>query len=146
MRLSERWIPLFAAVVGVLGGMGGAFIGGWVTNRGQDERLKNERAAARWDSRQATYANYLQAADELLLKGQIDKDPNATIRISDAEAKASIAAAVAAEAAVEIIADVRLRRVTENLTTALSSEELDRAQALRQTFIELVQQDIPPEG
>ena len=37
--MSERWIPIVAAILGVLGGTGGAFIGGHVANEGQAQRF-----------------------------------------------------------------------------------------------------------
>jgi CHASE1-domain containing sensor protein len=43
--MSERWVPLLAAVVGLLGGMGGAYVGGTVANEGQQDRFEDERKA-----------------------------------------------------------------------------------------------------
>ena len=60
--MSDRWIPVLAAVVGLLGGMGGAFIGGYVANEGQERRFDNERDVRREEERRTTYADFLQAA------------------------------------------------------------------------------------
>ena len=60
--MSERWIPIMAAVVGLLGGIGGAAIGGSIANEGQDKRLKNERVAERNNLLLETYRRYLQTA------------------------------------------------------------------------------------
>jgi hypothetical protein len=67
MRVPERWMPVFIALLGVLGGIGGAFVGGSIANEGQDQRFKNEREAARHDLRQDAYANYLQEGYGYLL-------------------------------------------------------------------------------
>ena len=53
--MSDRWIPVLAAVVGVIGGIGGAYIGGAVANEGQETRFERERAAALQDLRMDTY-------------------------------------------------------------------------------------------
>jgi hypothetical protein len=67
--MSERWIPILAAVVGVLGGMGGAFIGGYVANEGQQERFDSERKAQVADSRLETYGNYLGELNKWIIVG-----------------------------------------------------------------------------
>ena len=60
--MSERWVPLLAALVGLLGGMGGAYIGGSVANEGQQQRFENEQEARMQDLRRNTYADFLQEA------------------------------------------------------------------------------------
>jgi Methylmalonyl-CoA mutase len=44
-------MPILAAGLGVLGGIAGAFIGGYVANEGQERRFEKERAAAEQDGR-----------------------------------------------------------------------------------------------
>jgi riboflavin synthase alpha subunit len=65
----ERWIPLVAAAVGLLGGMGGAFIGGWVANEGQQQRFEAEQVAQTRDLRIETYSEFLKACGEVQLEG-----------------------------------------------------------------------------
>jgi hypothetical protein len=45
--MSDRWVPIVAAVVGVIGGMGGAYIGGSVANEGQRQRFEEQQVAER---------------------------------------------------------------------------------------------------
>jgi hypothetical protein len=42
--MNERWIPVLAAVVGVLGGMGGALVGGSVANQGLEREYGDAHA------------------------------------------------------------------------------------------------------
>jgi hypothetical protein len=41
--MSDRWLPVVAAILGVLGGVAGAAVGGYVANKGQEQRLEAER-------------------------------------------------------------------------------------------------------
>lgn len=59
--MSERWVAILAAVIGVLGGMGGAFIGGYVANEGQQQRFKEEQSARFAELRRDTFAEYMRA-------------------------------------------------------------------------------------
>jgi len=59
-------MPIFAAGLGVLGGVGGAFVGGSVANEGQREGFKRQRAAAMQDLRIEAYANFLGTAEGLV--------------------------------------------------------------------------------
>jgi hypothetical protein len=44
--MPERWwIPVLAAVVGLIGGVGGAYVGGEVANSGQKQQFENQRTA-----------------------------------------------------------------------------------------------------
>jgi CHASE1-domain containing sensor protein len=61
--MSERWIPLFAAIVGLLGGMGGAYIGGTVANEGQQQRFENEQKAETRNLRVDAYVDLLTACE-----------------------------------------------------------------------------------
>jgi hypothetical protein len=62
--MDARWLPLLAAGLGVLGGIGGAFIGGTMANKGAESRFESERAAAIQDLRREAYANFLGSAEE----------------------------------------------------------------------------------
>jgi hypothetical protein len=63
--MDARWMPLLAAAVGVLGGVGGAYIGGVVANEGQEQQSESERAASMQDLRRDAYENFLGTAQEL---------------------------------------------------------------------------------
>ena len=63
--MDSRWMPLFAAAVGVVGGVGGAYIGGVVANEGQEQQSQSQRAAAIQDLRRDAYENFLGTAQEL---------------------------------------------------------------------------------
>ena len=67
--MSERWIPILAAAVGVVGGVAGALIGGYVANEGQQERFESERRAQIADSRLETYGNYLGELNKWIIVG-----------------------------------------------------------------------------
>jgi hypothetical protein len=62
-RMSERWIPLLAAVVGLFGGAAGAYVGGSVANEGQQQRFENEQTAEARDLRLDAYADLLRACE-----------------------------------------------------------------------------------
>jgi hypothetical protein len=72
--MSERWIPVVAAIVGVLGGMGGAFIGGYVANKGEQQRFKEEQAARTENFRRDTAVKFLAAAEKLRFAGGTGQD------------------------------------------------------------------------
>jgi hypothetical protein len=64
--MSDRWVPIVAAVVGVIGGMGGAYIGGSVANEGQRQRFEEQQAAERQELRRSTFAEYLKAVQGII--------------------------------------------------------------------------------
>ena len=61
--MSDRWIPVFAAVLGVLGGVAGAAVGGYVANEGQEQQFEHERALEMRDQRTATYVKFVEAVE-----------------------------------------------------------------------------------
>ena len=61
--MNERWLPVLAAALGLVGGVAGAAIGGLVANQGQAQRLEAERAARLRDLRINTYIGFLRAAE-----------------------------------------------------------------------------------
>jgi hypothetical protein len=71
MRLPDRWIPVVAATVGVLGGMVGALVGGYISNQGQEQQFENQREAAKDDLRQGAYANFVQEGVSYVLQVQL---------------------------------------------------------------------------
>ena len=38
--MDAKWMPVFAAAVGVLGGVGGALVGGSLANAAEEDRLE----------------------------------------------------------------------------------------------------------
>ena len=67
--MSERWLPVLAAIVGVLGGMGGAFVGGYVANQGQKQRFEHEQAVRIQNLRRETYVNYVRELENQFFLG-----------------------------------------------------------------------------
>src|SRR5829696_4917095 len=61
--MSEHWVAVVAAVLGLLGGMGGAAVGGYIANRGEQQRFEHEPAAEIRDLRLDTYVMLLRAAE-----------------------------------------------------------------------------------
>jgi CHASE1-domain containing sensor protein len=55
--MAEQWVPVVAAVLGLLGGMAGAAVGGYVANEGQEQRFEHERATQLRDLRTDTYVS-----------------------------------------------------------------------------------------
>jgi CHASE1-domain containing sensor protein len=82
--MAERWLPVLAAVLGLLGGIGGAAVGGYVANKGQEQRFEEERAARIRDVRLDTYVKFLRAAenehfdagasDEIIFRAEAEVD------------------------------------------------------------------------
>jgi len=70
--MDVRWMPLFAAAVGVLGGVGGALVGGFIASQNQEEGFRRERAAAKQDLRVEAYADFLGTAQGLVVVAQTD--------------------------------------------------------------------------
>lgn len=68
--MSERWMPVIAAILGLVGGVGGALVGGWVANHGQEQRFNEQRTAQREDFRRDTYARFLTAAENWRFVGK----------------------------------------------------------------------------
>jgi hypothetical protein len=103
--VSERWIPVLAAVVGLLGGMGGAFIGGYVANKGQEQRFENEQEVRAEELRRTTYADFLQAA--------------ANVNQGSGDVNEQLARADTAEAKVNLFANTDTREAASALTDAV---------------------------
>jgi hypothetical protein len=61
------WIPVLAAVVGLIGGVGGAYVGGEVSNNGQEQQFENQRLAEVQDLLIGAYGNYLRASSRWVL-------------------------------------------------------------------------------
>jgi hypothetical protein len=89
-RMSERWIPLLAAVVGLAGGTVGAYVGGSVANEGQQQRFENEQTAETRNLRLEAYAGLLEACESAYF---IDGEATIEERVADlrtAQARATL--------------------------------------------------------
>jgi hypothetical protein len=129
--MTERWVPVLAALLGLIGGMGGAAIGGYVANKGQEQRLEHERATEVRDLRIDTYVNFLRAAE------REHSEPSGTDDrvIHTAEAEVSL---VAPDAAVRKAAST----FTDNALFSTTENEYTQ---LRNTFISLAQRELNDE-
>jgi hypothetical protein len=118
--MDARWMPMLAAGLGVLGGIAGAFIGGYVANEGQERRFEREQAAASQDLRREAYGTYIGFAQEViatqLAGGTQDEVNEVAVRLYPAEARIAL---VAESDAVTDAAAV--------LTQALIVEDSERA-------------------
>ena len=73
-----------AAVLGLLGGIAGAAVGGYIANKGQEQRFEEERAARIRDVRLDAYARFLRAvenehfhagaSDEVIIRAEAEVD------------------------------------------------------------------------
>lgn len=64
-------MPIVAAALGVLGGMGGAFIGGNVANEGQQQRFHDEQTVRMRDLKREAYAEHVKACGNVVLEGTL---------------------------------------------------------------------------
>jgi len=128
--MGERWIPVLAAALGLLGGVAGAAVGGYIANQGQEQRFEEERAARIRDLRVDTYVRFLRAVE--------DEHSNAS-KMPD-----SIFLAAGAEVALLAGGD-ELRQAAAALTDEVVNydpeQEEDYTEA-RDSFIELAHSEI----
>lgn len=116
--MSERWIPIVAAVVGVLGGMGGAFIGGYVANEGQQQRFKEERKSQLEDLRRETYVRYLRNVDAVVELTFLEKTKPSEREIANTQFEAR-----SARDQVLLVSSKPLRNATVRLMKSLEGDE-----------------------
>src|SRR5215218_5569917 len=55
-------MPILAAIVGLVGGLGGAAIGGSIANEGQQQQFRNQRIADLNNLLNETYSRYLRTS------------------------------------------------------------------------------------
>jgi len=131
--MPERWwIPVLAAVVGLIAGVGGAYVGGEVANKGQQQQFENQRAAEVQDLLIAAYARYLRDATATAAATGDDRQQK------HAKTKELAARALASETEVEFKAaspavDDAARRLYDAVTRP---QLLDTFEAERQRFID----------
>jgi hypothetical protein len=128
--MSEHWVTVVAAVLGLLGGMAGAAVGGYIANRGEQQRFEHERAAEIRDLRLDTYVMLLRAAE--LEHAQPVETDDRFIRTAEAEVALVAPTAAIREAAAQFAA---------NALNATSEQDYTR---LRDEFIDLAQAEIEP--
>jgi len=133
-------MPLLAAAIGVLGGVGGAYIGGVVANEGQEQQSESERAAAIQDLRIDVYGEYLGAAEALVAEASVGS------------AKAQQAAYVKlfpANARVDLVAEnpevADAAAAVRDAITAEDSTEDDYDKAAR-SFLAAARDEMPETG
>ena len=128
--MSDRWFPVLAATLGLLGGVAGAAVGGYIANKGQEQQFRQERAERIRDLRMDTYAKFLRAAENEKVNGP---------RVAD-----SIGAT--AELEVELVArtDALRRAAVQFAQRAMNWDGGDDSEYLetRSAFIELAHGEI----
>jgi hypothetical protein len=126
--MADRWLPVLAAMLGLLGGIGGAAVGGYVANKGQEQQFEEERAARIRDVRLQTYVSFLRAAE--------NEHSNAR-EVSDGVVRT-------AEAEVALVArSTALRGAAARLTDAALFYSVERQfTEARDSFIELAHSEI----
>jgi hypothetical protein len=128
--MAERWLPVLAAVLGLLGGIGGAAVGGYVANKGQEQQFEEERAARIRDERLDTYVRFLRAAENERIHPVETSDD--VINTASAEV-----ALVARSAALRGAAE----KLTASLESAVTGSESQITEA-RERFVDLAHSEI----
>jgi hypothetical protein len=125
--MDAKWIPVLAAGLGVLGGVCGALVGGFVANSGRAQEVESEREAQREDRLLATYSEYAAAVDVYLLNLGFaidrygvggDAQEDVTDYLAD-----ELEALFAAEAAVKLVAGPEVEGKAMTLTEAITHIE-----------------------
>lgn len=120
----DRWIPVVAAILGVVDGMGGAYVGGSVANAGQQQRFESERISQTQNLRRATYVSFVRELEKHFFTGGTpDK-------------------ARAAEASVFLVSSSAIRKAAEEATDAANASSEMRYTRARDKFIDLAQQEL----
>jgi hypothetical protein len=102
--MDARWMPLLAAALGVVGGVGGAYIGGVVANEGQERTSEKERAAALQELRRDTYGDFLGTVQELQVGATARDEGGRTKREQDELNEIAVRLFVA-KARVDLVSD-----------------------------------------
>jgi hypothetical protein len=121
------WIPVLAAVVGLVGGVGGAFVGGEVANKGQEQQFENQRTAELQDLLIDTYGTYLRDATTTWFAAK-SGDPSFEQLAAEALASETEVEFLAASPEVDDAAQQLYDAVTE--TERLNTFERERQQLI----------------
>jgi hypothetical protein len=122
--------------LGLLGGIGGAFIGGKVANEGQEKQFQNQRIAQLQDVLIADYGTYLRTAEIVAA----DSTTLAKARTDEKKA-ADLAAFSAAEAEVHLVASAELWTAAQAVRESFETTEQSYRTAI-DAFIERANQDV----
>jgi hypothetical protein len=123
--MAGQWVPVLAALLGILGGMGGAAVGGYVANEGQEQRFKQEQATQIRNLRIATYVKFLRATqNELDGEGVDDR----IVRSAEAE--------------VVLVAPGAVRKAAATLTDEAIEDHEEEYNEARERFIDMAQAEI----
>ena len=134
--MDSRWMPLFAAAVGVVGGVGGAYIGGVVANEGQEQQSQSERAAAVQDLRRDAYENFLGTAQELQVAAL------ARGAHSPAELDAIAVRLYVAKARVDLVTDKAAVKQAAAKVMAAFTDPTPKANPATQEFLDEARDDV----
>jgi hypothetical protein len=133
--VNERWIPILAGVIGVVGGVGGAVVGGVIANEGQEEQFEKDRAAELQDLREQTYVKFVGAAERVHQLGG---------ETANAEANAAFAEVILLSPTLEQPATMVLEQALQ--TTGEQTEEQNTVEAAYDKnldrFLVLAQQEV----
>ncbi len=122
----DRWVPILAAVLGLVGGTAGAYVGGSVANEGQQQRFENERQTRIENLRIDTYGSYLR---ELANWNYVGGVPS---KVSAAQAKVLLVSSSPA------VRDAALQL----FTAARKDSQSASFRSARNRFIDLAQQEV----
>lgn len=62
---ASSWVALVAAVTGVIGTLGGAYLGGWLTNSRERAQWVRDQGQRSRDQRESRYGDFLALTEEL---------------------------------------------------------------------------------
>ena len=120
--MNERWMPVLAGIVGVVGGVGGAYVGGAVANRGQEQQFEKSRAAQLQDVRKDAYVKYVRELATVGQKGGTSEGVDT------------------AEAEVSLLSSAAVRKAAAELRMAVERSNPDAQRKLEQFYTEAQQE------
>jgi hypothetical protein len=135
-----QWLPALAAALGLLGGIGGAYIGGKVANEGQQKQFENQRIAQLQDLLISNYGDYLRASERFAADADLPDDVRSQVKKASDLVEFS-----AAEAQVHLVASDDLWEMAKGVRRSFEENRAAYREA-RNTFIEQAQKDINESG
>jgi hypothetical protein len=136
-----RWLPLLAALLGVVSGIAGALIGGKVANDGQEKQFRNQRIAELQDLLITDYGRYVRAAEVVADDSSKSKSIQTVAKVAADEADLS-----AAEAEVHLVASPELWALAKRVRMAFDApnerEGIQQYRKARDDFIDKARQEI----